>query len=97
MLTGLARCLSRRRYNDANREVAILCNHQKTVSKAAQATLDASKDKLDWLKTQKQELVEMKAFLTKGKENKARKDARKEASEEGSGSRQSFSPSVARK
>ena len=57
-------------YNDANREVAILCNHQKTVSKAQQAGLDASQAKLDAIKAQKAELQEMLGHVPKGKESK---------------------------
>ena len=57
-------------YNDANREVAILCNHQKTVSKAQQAGLDASQAKLDAIKAQKAELQEMLGHVKKGKESK---------------------------
>uniref|UniRef100_A0A6U5F964 DNA topoisomerase 1 n=1 Tax=Corethron hystrix TaxID=216773 RepID=A0A6U5F964_9STRA len=43
-------------YNDANRTVAILCNHQKSVSKAQEATLEAVGDKLQMLKDQKKQL-----------------------------------------
>ena len=44
------------RYNDANRQVAILCNHQKTVSKAAETMFENLKGKLDILVEQRQEL-----------------------------------------
>ena len=43
-------------YNEANRKVAILCNHQKTVSKAQEDGLAALADRLDLLKKQKKEL-----------------------------------------
>ncbi len=50
-------------YNNANREVAILCNHQKTVSKAQEATLDTLGEKLKTLKKQKKELKKILATL----------------------------------
>lgn len=50
-------------YNNANREVAILCNHQKTVSKAQEATLDTLGEKLKTLKKQKKELKKILAVL----------------------------------
>eukprot|EP00968_Pinguiococcus_pyrenoidosus_P014454 scaffold1307_cov200-Pinguiococcus_pyrenoidosus.AAC.143 len=53
-------------YNEANRKVAILCNHQKTVSSAAQEGLDALAKKLEDLKSQKRELVAIKNKLAKG-------------------------------
>ena len=40
------------RYNAANREVAILCNHQKTVSKATEASFEKMKDRVDIVKKQ---------------------------------------------
>lgn len=46
------------RYNAANRQVAILCNHQKTVSKAAETMFENLQEKLTNLKSQLQELVE---------------------------------------
>jgi DNA topoisomerase-1 len=54
-------------YNNANREVAILCNHQKTVSKAQEATLDTLGEKLKTLKKQKKELKKILATLIDGK------------------------------
>ena len=54
-------------YNNANREVAILCNHQKTVSKAQEATLDSLGEKLETLKRQKKELKKILEILTSGK------------------------------
>ena len=49
-------------YNSANREVAILCNHQKSVSKAQEEGLEKSQSKITTLKKQKKEL---KAILKK--------------------------------
>ena len=43
-------------YNEANRKVAILCNHQKTVSKAFTANLEKMRDKEMLLQIQIQEL-----------------------------------------
>ena len=54
-------------YNNANREVAILCNHQKTVSKAQEATLDTLGDKLETLKEQKKQLKKILSDLMNGK------------------------------
>lgn len=45
-------------YNAANRQVAILCNHQKTVSKAAETMFEALNEKLTVLNRQKKELTE---------------------------------------
>ena len=39
-------------YNKANKQVAILCNHQKTVSKAAEAGLEKNKEELELIKQQ---------------------------------------------
>jgi DNA topoisomerase-1 len=44
-------------YNAANRQVAILCNHQKTVSKAAEAMFENLNEKLATLKRQRDELI----------------------------------------
>ena len=43
-------------YNNANREVAILCNHQRSVSKAQETQLDLIGKKLSTLKKQKKQL-----------------------------------------
>lgn len=45
-------------YNAANRQVAILCNHQKTVSKAAEAMFENLNEKLSTLKSQRDELLQ---------------------------------------
>ena len=55
------------RYNDANREVAILCNHQKTVSNAQLAQFETLNSKLDGLKKQRDDLEEWLKLVKKGK------------------------------
>lgn len=45
------------RYNAANREVAILCNHQKTVSKASEAAFEKLNARFDTLRKQKEDLI----------------------------------------
>lgn len=59
-------------YNDANRKVAILCNHQRTVSKAVQSGLDGLGEKLELLKRQKQELRHMLKLVKGDKTGKLR-------------------------
>jgi DNA topoisomerase-1 len=54
-------------YNEANRSVAILCNHQRTVSAAAATGLEAQADKLEQLKDQRRELQAMRTALKGGK------------------------------
>lgn len=46
------------RYNAANRQVAILCNHQKTVSKAAETMFESLNEKLSSMQKQKRQLQE---------------------------------------
>jgi len=46
-------------YNEANKKVAILCNHQRTVSAATEAGLGQLKEKLVLLKRQKIELGDL--------------------------------------
>jgi DNA topoisomerase-1 len=58
------------RYNAANRQVAILCNHQKTVSKAAETQLENLGDKLSTLRAQRQQLVDWRDLVSKGKGGK---------------------------
>jgi DNA topoisomerase I len=53
-------------YNDANRKVAILCNHQRTVPKSFDTTLEKMSAQVDQLKQQLKELREMKSHVTKG-------------------------------
>ncbi|RYH31084.1 hypothetical protein EON65_03515 [archaeon] len=45
------------RYNAANRQVAILCNHQRTVSKAQESMFENLNEKLSMLKEQRGELA----------------------------------------
>ena len=53
-------------YNDANREVAILCNHQKSVSKAQETQLEVASEKIDQLKAQKKTLKKILKLLKSG-------------------------------
>ena len=54
-------------FNSANRQVAILCNHQKTVSKAAESMFETLNGKLDIMKKQLSELTTWKNLCEKGK------------------------------
>ncbi|GLE03796.1 hypothetical protein PINS_up012698 [Pythium insidiosum] len=54
-------------YNDANRKVAILCNHQRTKPKSFDSALEKMTAQLDQLKDQLKELKEMRMHLNKGK------------------------------
>lgn len=58
------------KYNAANRMVAILCNHQKTVSKAAETQLETLQEKIVVMGQQKKEL---EAWRDLAKGNKAKK------------------------
>ena len=53
-------------YNAANREVAILCNHQRSVSKAQETQLETISAKIDHLKKQKKTLKIMLKKIAKG-------------------------------
>jgi len=55
-------------YNNANREVAILCNHQRSVSKAQETQLTNIEGKLAQLKKQKSMLKKILTYLNKGKD-----------------------------
>ena len=57
------------RFNDANREVAILCNHQRTVTQAMQAGIDNLLEKLNLLRKQLTELVAAERAIGKKKSN----------------------------
>ena len=57
-------------YNNANREVAILCNHQRSVSKAQETQLEALGAKLATLKKQKKTLKGILKCLTSGNPDK---------------------------
>ena len=52
-------------YNEANRTVAILCNHQRTVSAAAATGLEEKADRLEQLKNQRRELQSWKGLSSK--------------------------------
>ena len=58
-------------YNNANRQVAILCNHQRSVSKAQETQLENIGAKLVTLKKQKKELKDILKILTKGGSTKS--------------------------
>jgi len=57
-------------YNEANREVAILCNHQRTVTKSQEDSIVKSRSALEQLELQAKELKDMHKRLKKGKELK---------------------------
>ena len=57
-------------YNAANREVAILCNHQRSVSKAQETQLETIQGKIDTLKKQKKTLKGILKHLNAGKDTK---------------------------
>eukprot|EP00629_Pelagomonadales_sp_RCC1024_P008341 CAMPEP_0119295262 /NCGR_PEP_ID=MMETSP1329-20130426/49461_1 /TAXON_ID=114041 /ORGANISM="Genus nov. species nov., Strain RCC1024" /LENGTH=747 /DNA_ID=CAMNT_0007296173 /DNA_START=161 /DNA_END=2401 /DNA_ORIENTATION=- len=54
-------------YNEANRKVAILCNHQRTVSASAATNLGNQADLLEQLKDQRRELQKLLAAVKAGK------------------------------
>mmetsp|Transcript_1037 Transcript_1037/g.3044 ORF Transcript_1037/g.3044 Transcript_1037/m.3044 type:complete len:769 (-) Transcript_1037:724-3030(-) len=54
-------------YDGANREVAILCNHQRTVSKGLKASMEKLGDRLELLQSQLEELEQMLTKVRKGK------------------------------
>lgn len=64
-------------YNNANREVAILCNHQRSVSKAQTVQLENMEGKIDILKKQKKMLKSILKALTSGDESKIAKIPKK--------------------
>lgn len=67
-------------YNNANREVAILCNHQKSVSKAQETQLETIGNKLQTLKDQKKVLKKiLKILMSDGNTKKipTKKDEKK--------------------
>merc|ERR1740139_1705329 len=66
-------------YNNANREVAILCNHQKTVSKAQENQLENIGNKLETLKHQKKVLKSILIRHAKGDKEVPLKKTRKGA------------------
>lgn len=58
------------RYNAANRQVAILCNHQRTVSKATETMFETLQERLQILLTQRDELAAWKDLAKKNKGGK---------------------------
>ncbi|KAH9090050.1 hypothetical protein Ae201684P_014915 [Aphanomyces euteiches] len=54
-------------YNDANRKVAILCNHQRTVPKTFGTMVDRMEGQLKQLKEQLEELQDMRIAVKKNK------------------------------
>lgn len=54
-------------YNDANRKVAILCNHQRTAPKSFDNTLEKMNAQLDQFKEQLKELKQMETYIAKDK------------------------------
>ena len=67
------------RYNAANREVAILCNHQKTVSKSTEKQFESLNEKLATLQDQRNKLLEWKALVKKSKNIPLKDDSSDEA------------------
>ncbi|CAM9511012.1 unnamed protein product, partial [Ectocarpus fasciculatus] len=67
VLAGLSVAEKVAQYNGANRDVAILCNHQRTVSSAQKEGLEKLHDKLEMLNKQKQELKQMLRTIKSGK------------------------------
>jgi DNA topoisomerase-1 len=70
-------------YNNANRQVAILCNHQRSVSKAQETQLENIGEKINTLKKQKTVLKKILKVINEGDESKIkkiplRKDEKKE-------------------
>lgn len=59
-------------YNDANRKVAILCNHQRTVPKGFEAQMGKLEDKYELLKKQLRELQDMLKRAKAGKKVKVK-------------------------
>ncbi|EED88726.1 predicted protein [Thalassiosira pseudonana CCMP1335] len=57
-------------YNNANREVAILCNHQRSVSKAQETTLENLGDKLQTLNDQKKALKKILKVIMENSDKK---------------------------
>merc|ERR1712227_412061 len=58
-------------YNEANRKVAILCNHQRTASKATETSIDGLKQKLKLYKQQKKEIANWKELVKTAKGRKS--------------------------
>lgn len=69
-------------YNAANREVAILCNHQRSVSKAQETQLENISGKLATLKKQKKMLKGILKKLTKGETDIPTRKSQQKAAED---------------
>jgi DNA topoisomerase-1 len=65
-------------YNDANRQVAILCNHQKTVSKNFNEQVEKMQDKLKEKLAEQKALSDHLTFLQTGKKVKKEKGEKAE-------------------
>lgn len=74
-------------YNEANKQVAILCNHQKTVSKTFDVSIGKHKLKIDDMKEYLDQLKSHLKDVKKGKkgldEEKVRKEVEKKLKEDG--------------
>jgi DNA topoisomerase-1 len=57
-------------YNNANRDVAILCNHQRTVSSAILKGIANLEERLELFKSQRHAMKEWKKLISKGKDDK---------------------------
>ncbi|KAI9986952.1 hypothetical protein PInf_026021 [Phytophthora infestans] len=68
-------------YNDANRKVAILCNHQRTAPKSFDTTLDKMNAQLGQLKDQLKDLKQMQKLIAAGKGSSVKLKKEKPASE----------------
>ena len=70
-------------YNRANREVAILCNHQKAVSKNHEDQMKKLQDDLSERQHKLKLLEQMRKFLKAGKQNDMKGELKKFANEKG--------------
>ncbi|ETM99917.1 hypothetical protein, variant 1 [Phytophthora nicotianae INRA-310] len=68
-------------YNDANRKVAILCNHQRTAPKSFDTTLDKMNAQLGQLKDQLKDLKQMQKLISTGKASSIKLKKEKPASD----------------
>jgi len=69
-------------YNEANKQVAILCNHQKTVSKTHGATMDSWQNNLKEHIEYMMDLTEHLQSFKKGKKKEKNDKKRKESEED---------------
>lgn len=68
-------------YNAANREVAILCNHQRSIPKGHEAAVSKLRDQIDALHDDREELEDWIEEMSSKKSNKTDKAARAEREE----------------